>query len=52
MMMKKVVLVFYFVSFVNGYSQTKEESIKELFNVIQKDSLMGKMFKSMIPVSC
>lgn len=32
-----------------GYSQTKQESIKELFHVMQQDSIMDKMFSTMIP---
>lgn len=32
-----------------GYSQTKQESIKELFHVMQQDSIMDKMFSAMIP---
>ena len=49
--MKKVILVsvFCFVAFINGYSQTKQASIKELFHVMQTDTLMDKMFTSMIP---
>ena len=49
--MKKVFLtsVFCFFVFINGYSQTKQESIKELFHAMQTDSLMDKTFASMIP---
>ena len=49
--MKKVILIsmFCFVAFINGYSQTKQESIKELFHAMQTDTLMDKMFSSMIP---
>jgi len=50
-MMKKVVLVILFctAAFISSYSQTKQESIKELFHLMQQDSLMDKMFTSMIP---
>lgn len=48
--MKKVILaaVFCFFAFVSGYSQTKQESIKELFKVMQTDSLMAKTFDAII----
>jgi hypothetical protein len=51
MIMKKVILVsvFCFVAFINGYSQTKKESIKELFNLMQTDSLIDKMSASIAP---
>jgi len=50
--MKKIILVsvFCFVAIMNGYSQTKQESIKELFHVMKTDSLTDQMFKSMIPM--
>ncbi|HJV77010.1 MAG TPA: DUF2059 domain-containing protein [Paludibacter sp.] len=35
--------------FCNSYSQTKQESIKQLFHLMQTDSLLDKMFSSMIP---
>ncbi len=49
--MKKAAFVFIFCLSVvfNGYSQTKQESIKELFHLMQTDSLMDKTFKTMIP---
>ena len=49
--MKKVILVsvFCFVAFINGYSQAKKESIKELFHLMQTDSLMDKMAASIAP---
>ena len=49
--MKKVILVsvFCFVAFINGYSQAKKESIKELFNLMQTDSLIDKMSASIAP---
>jgi hypothetical protein len=48
--MKKVILAaaFCFFAFVSGYSQTKQESIKELFKVMQTDSLMAKTFDAII----
>lgn len=49
--MKKAILVLVFILplLMNSYSQTKQESIKELFHVMQQDSIMDKMFNSMIP---
>lgn len=48
--MKKVILVLMIcIPSLMGYSQTKQESIKELFHVMQQDSIMDKMFNSMIP---
>ena len=50
--MKKVIFVLMFcfpVLMTNIYSQTKQESIKELFKLMQQDSIMNKMFSSMIP---
>lgn len=49
--MKKIALVFLLcaASMFSGYSQTKQESIKELFHLMRQDSLMDKMFSSMIP---
>jgi hypothetical protein len=49
--MKKVILisVFCLIAFINGYTQTKQESIKELFHVMQTDSLTDKMLASMAP---
>jgi hypothetical protein len=48
--MKNVVflLIFCFTSLAS-YSQTKQESIKELFHVMQVDSLTDKMFSSVFP---
>ena len=37
------------VLMTNSFSQTKQESIKGLFKLMQQDSLMDKMFSSMIP---
>ncbi|WP_281298947.1 DUF2059 domain-containing protein [Flavobacterium limnophilum] len=48
--MKKVILILMIcMPLLMGYSQTKQESIKELFHVMQQDSIMDKMFNSMIP---
>jgi hypothetical protein len=49
--MKKVTLAVLFcvITVINGYSQTKQESIKELFHLMQKDSLMYRSVKSMNP---
>ena len=50
--MKKVILVLMFclpVLVINGFSQTKQESIKELFSLMKQDSMIDKMFGSMIP---
>ena len=50
--MKKVVFILMFcisVLTINSYSQTKQESIKELFKLMQQDSIVDKMFNSMIP---
>jgi hypothetical protein len=48
--MKNVVLFLMIcILSLTGYSQTKQESIKELFHVMQQDSTMEKMFSSMIP---
>jgi len=50
--MKKVILIsiFFVSALFNSYSQTKQESIKELFHIMQQDSLIDKMFSSMIPM--
>ena len=49
--MKKAVLVLLFcvATLLNSYSQTKQGSIKELFHLMQLDSLMDKTFTSMNP---
>lgn len=51
MIMKKAIfgIMFYFIVYFNGYSQTKQESIKELFHLIRSDSLTDRMFTAMIP---
>ncbi len=49
--MKKVVLALVLCVFAisNSYSQTKQESIKELFHVMQKDSVIDRTLTSMMP---
>lgn len=49
--MKKLVFVLLFCSaaFINGYSQPKQELIKELFNVMKQDSMIERTFSSIIP---
>jgi len=49
--MKKIVLVVLIcaVAVINSYSQTKQESIKELFHLMKQDLLMDKMFTLMNP---
>jgi len=51
MTMKKIVLVVLIcaVAVINSYSQTKQESIKELFHLMKQDLLMDKMFTLMNP---
>jgi uncharacterized protein len=50
--MKKITFLLLFCTFfiLNGYSQTKQESIKLLFKVTEQDSLMDKMLSSIIPM--
>jgi hypothetical protein len=49
--MKKVilVLVLYVFAISNSYSQTKQESIKELFHLMQKDLIVDRTLTSMMP---
>lgn len=49
--MKKliVILFFCFIAATPCFSQTKQESIKELFKVMQFDSMYDKMFEALIP---
>jgi len=49
--MKKTVFVLFLCLsvFTNGFSQTKQESIKELFHIMKNDSMMNKMLDSMVP---
>ncbi len=50
MTMKKAVLILMIcIPSIMSYSQTKQESIKNLFHVMQLDSIMDKTFSSMIP---
>ena len=50
--MKKLtfVLFFCFGLLTCGYSQTKQESIKELFQLMKQDSAIMKTFDSLIPM--
>lgn len=49
--MKKAAFLFLFCLSVvfNGYAQTKQEQIKELFKIMRQDSLIDKSFGTMIP---
>lgn len=49
--MKKTVLVLIFTitSLLSGYSQTKKESIKELFVLMKLDSMMEKTMMTQLP---
>lgn len=49
--MKKVILASIFCLFiqVNSHAQTKQASIKELFHVMQTDSIIEKTFASIVP---
>ncbi len=49
--MKKLVLIFVLCTFAisNSYSQTKQESIKELFHLMQKDSIIDRTCTTMMP---
>lgn len=49
-MKKTALLLFCCVSItLNSYSQTKHESIKELFHLMQKDSIIDRTISSMLP---
>jgi len=49
-MKKGLLVLFLCISvFTNGFSQTKQESIKELFHIMKNDSMMNKMLDSMVP---
>lgn len=49
-MIKSVfVVLFCASSFFNGYSRTKQDLIRELFKVMHQDSVIDKMFSSVIP---
>ncbi|MFT3752305.1 MAG: hypothetical protein QM800_05315 [Paludibacter sp.] len=49
--MKKVIVLFFLcISVVAiSYSQTKQESIRELIHIMKNDSLMNKTIDSMLP---
>lgn len=49
--MKKVILssIFCFFILASSHAQTKQASIKELFHLMQTDSIMEKTFASIIP---
>src|SRR5215213_58657 len=48
--MRKVILILTICCISTfSYSQTKQQSIKELFTVMQQDSLIDKTFASMVP---
>jgi hypothetical protein len=49
--MKKVILAFIFCFFIlaNSHAQTKQASIKELFHLMQTDSIIEKTFASIVP---
>jgi len=49
--MKKVILASIFFLFIhaNSHAQTKQASIKELFHVMQTDSIIEKTFSSIVP---
>ena len=51
--MKKVILAIVFCIFVvsNGFAQTKQESIKQLFHVMKTDSMTEKMISSILTPS-
>ena len=50
--MKKAALILFICvsALLTGYSQTKQESIKELFQLMQKDSVIDRAFSSMMDV--
>jgi len=49
-MKKLTIFAIIFITFTNiGQAQTKQESIKILFKVMQVDSMMEKMFSNVIP---
>lgn len=49
--MKKVILASIFCLFIhaNSHAQTKQASIKELFHLMQTDSIIEKTFASIVP---
>ena len=42
--------LFCFIVIINNYSQTKQESIKELFKLTKQDSMIDKTFNAMLPI--
>jgi hypothetical protein len=50
--MKKILtsVIVCFVIVISTYSQTKQELIKELFHIMQKDSIIDRTMKSKFPV--
>lgn len=53
MTMKKLIIVLMFcfpVLMINSYSQTKQESIKELFKAMKQDATVDRMFSSIVPL--
>ncbi|WP_207533285.1 DUF2059 domain-containing protein [Desertivirga arenae] len=50
-MLKRTILslVFIAIAFSDSYAQSKKESIKELFHLMQTDSLMDKTFSAILP---
>ncbi|WP_207420770.1 DUF2059 domain-containing protein [Desertivirga brevis] len=50
-MLKRTILsiAFIAISFSNSFAQNKKESIKELFHLMQTDSLMEKTFNAILP---
>jgi hypothetical protein len=50
--MKKIfiILILSFIVFANGYCQSKEELIKQLFKVMHQDSIIDKTFNNMLPM--
>lgn len=49
--MKKTVFVLFLCisGFTSGFSQTKQESIRELFHIMRNDSVTKKVFESIMP---
>lgn len=49
-MKKSIFLLLFSVCFFSGaFAQSKQESIKELFKIMQNESMMNKMLDAMIP---
>lgn len=47
--MKKFILFMFFCFTLTAYSQTKQESIKELIHLVRNDSMVYKIIDSMMP---